>query len=126
MAKNEDAHEALFLFFQRDVVPPKMIVDSLKEQTLGDFKHKVAEAGCHLRQTEPESPWKMAAKGGVYEINRGSVRNMTKMKTPKVIWDYCLELEAYIRSNTAMSISDLDGMNPKTNMSGETSGITTF
>ena len=27
IAKNGDAHEALSLLFQRDVVPPKMIVD---------------------------------------------------------------------------------------------------
>ena len=46
------AHESLSLLFQRDGVPPKMIVDGLKEQTLVDIKRKVAEAGCHLRQTE--------------------------------------------------------------------------
>ena len=43
-----DAHEDLYLLFQRDGVPPKMIVDGLKENTMGDFKRKVAEAGCHL------------------------------------------------------------------------------
>ena len=55
MAKKGGAYEALSLLFQRDGVPPKMIVDSSKEQNLGDFKRKIAEAGCHLRQTEPES-----------------------------------------------------------------------
>ena len=57
MAKKGDTHEDLSLLFQCDEVPPKMIVDGSKEQTLGDFKRKVAEAGCHLRQTEPESLW---------------------------------------------------------------------
>ena len=56
MAKKGDVHEALYLLFQCDGVPPKMIVDGSKEQTLGDFEHKVAEDGCHLRQTEPEPP----------------------------------------------------------------------
>ena len=51
---------------------------------------------------------------------------MTKMKSPKVRWDDCLELEAYIRSNTALDIFELDGMTPKTKMSGEISDITTF
>ena len=37
MAKKGDAHEVLFLFFQRDGVPHKMIVDSLKEQTVCVF-----------------------------------------------------------------------------------------
>ena len=45
MAKKGDAHEALSLLFQRDGVPPKMIVDGSKEQTMGNFKRKVAEAG---------------------------------------------------------------------------------
>ena len=57
MAKKGDAHEALYLLFQRDGVPPKMVADGSKEQNLRIFKRKVAEAGCHLRQTEPESSW---------------------------------------------------------------------
>ena len=102
MAKKGDAHEALSLLFQRDGVPPKMISDGSKEQNLGVFKRKVTEAGCHLRQTEPESPWQMAAEGGIRELKRGSGINMTKMKSPKVLWDDCLELESYTRSNTAL------------------------
>ena len=51
---------------------------------------------------------------------------MTKIKSPKVLWDDCLDLEAYIRSNMALDILDLGGMTPKTNMSGETYDITTF
>ena len=65
LAKKGDAHEALSLLFQWYGVSPKMIVDSPKEQTLGVFNHKVAEAGCHLRQTEPESPWKTDTEGGI-------------------------------------------------------------
>ena len=57
MAKKGDSHKAISLLFQRDEVPPKMIFDGLKEKIMSDFKHKVAEAGCHLRQTEPESLW---------------------------------------------------------------------
>ena len=126
MAKKGDTQEALSLLFQRNEVTPKMIVDGSKEQTLGDFKLKVAEDGFNLRQTEPESPWQMAAQGGICELKRGSGRKMKKMKSPKVLWDDCLELEAYIRSNTALDIFDLDGMTSETNMSGETSEITTF
>ena len=49
MAKKGDAQEALSLFFQWYGVPPKIIVDGSKEQNLGGFKRKIAEAGCHLR-----------------------------------------------------------------------------
>ena len=57
MAKKGDAHEALSLLFQWYGVPPNIIVDSLKEDTLGVFKRKVAGAGFHLRNMEPESLW---------------------------------------------------------------------
>ena len=44
-------------------------------------------------------------------------------RTPKHLWDDCLELEAYIRSNTAHDIYILDEMVPKTVMSGKISDI---
>ena len=47
MDKKGYAHEALSLLFQRYGVSPKMIVDIPKDHTLGVFKRKVAEAGCH-------------------------------------------------------------------------------
>ena len=80
MAKKGDAHEHLSLLFQRYGVPPKIIVNTSKDQTLGGFKRKVSEASCHLRQTEPESTWKMIAEVGICELKRGSGRKMTKMK----------------------------------------------
>jgi hypothetical protein len=43
-----DAHETLSLLFHWDGVPPAMIMDGSKEQTLGDFRHKLREADCHL------------------------------------------------------------------------------
>ena len=85
MAKKGDAHEALSLLFQQDVLTPKMIVEGSKEQNLGIFKRKVAEAGYHLRQTEPESPRHMAAEVGMCEVKRGSGRKTKKMKSPKVL-----------------------------------------
>jgi hypothetical protein len=39
-----DAHNSLLLLFQRNGVPPKMIMDGSKEQTLGQFKKEVS--GC--------------------------------------------------------------------------------
>ena len=82
MAKKGDAHEYLSMLFQRDGVLTKVIVDVLKEQTLGVFKRKFAEAGCHLRHMEPESPWQMAEEGVICEQKIGSGRKMTKMKFP--------------------------------------------
>ena len=37
MKKKVEAHEALSIMFQRDGVPPQMIVDGSKEQMRGDL-----------------------------------------------------------------------------------------
>ena len=103
-----------------------MIADSSKEHNLGVFKRKFSEAGYHLSRTEPESLWEMAAEGRIHELKRGSGINITRMKSPKVLWDDCLDLDAYIRSDTDLDIFELDGMTAKTKISGETSDITTF
>jgi hypothetical protein len=41
-----DAHETLSLVFQRDGVPPTMVTDDSKEQTKGEFRHKLKDRGC--------------------------------------------------------------------------------
>jgi len=38
MKHKGDAHETLFLVFQRDGVPPTMVTDDSKEQTKGEFR----------------------------------------------------------------------------------------
>jgi hypothetical protein len=48
MRRKGDKHEALSLLFHRDGVPPVMVMDGSKEQTLGDFRWKLKEADCHL------------------------------------------------------------------------------
>ena len=126
MKTKGDAHEALSLLFQRDGVPPVCIVDGSKEQVEGDFRRKCKEASCQLKQTEPYSPWQNAAEGGIREVKKGAGRKMIKQRSPKKLWDDCLELEGYIRSNTAHDIFMLDGEVPETIMSGETSDISQF
>ena len=64
-----EAHETLSLLFHRDGVPPTMVLDGSKEQCLGDFKRKLREADCHLRQTEPYSPWQQATEGCSFPEN---------------------------------------------------------
>ena len=38
MKEKSEAHETLSLMFKRDGVPPRMIVDNSKEQSLGEFR----------------------------------------------------------------------------------------
>ena len=57
MSKTGYTHETLPLLFKRDGVPPEIIVDRSKEHILGKFNNKLKEYNCHLRQTNPYSPW---------------------------------------------------------------------
>ena len=123
MTAKGEAHESLSLLFHRDGVPPMMVFDGSKEQTLGNFKRKLREADCHARQTEPYSPWQNAAEGCIRELKRGVSRKMMKSGSPKVLWDHCIELEALIRSNTSNNIYMTNGEVPETIMTGDTADI---
>ena len=48
--KKSDAHDALSLLFKREGVPTTMVMDGSKEQTLGEFKTKCRQAGCHVNK----------------------------------------------------------------------------
>jgi len=93
MTQKSKAHETLSLMFHRDGVPPTMILDNSKEQTLGDFKRKLREADCHLRQTEPYTPWQQAAEGCIRELKRGVSRKM--IKTGDKMCPYVLRPKRY-------------------------------
>ena len=54
-----DAYETMYLFFKRDGVPLKMVMDGLKYQTLGSFRKKYPEADCHIQQKESYYPWQL-------------------------------------------------------------------
>ncbi len=44
MTRKGEAHEKLSLLFHQDDVPPTMIFDCSKEQTMSNFKRKLREA----------------------------------------------------------------------------------
>ena len=90
MKKKGDAHETLSLFFNRDGVPPNMVMDVSKYQTLGYFSNKCQEAYCHMNDTDPYSPCKLQAEGTIGEMKKGSGSNMVLSDAPKQIWNYAL------------------------------------
>ena len=51
MRLKKHAHKTLSLIFKSDGVPPKIVVDDSKEQTLGKFAKKCREADCHTVTT---------------------------------------------------------------------------
>jgi hypothetical protein len=51
MKKKKEAHEALYLLFQRDGVPNTMVMDGAKVQVEGEFRRKLCDDVCHIKQT---------------------------------------------------------------------------
>jgi hypothetical protein len=118
-----DAHTSLDLLFPEEGVPNTMISDDAPKLHAGEFRRKCRQAGSYCKETEPYSPWMNCAEGTIRELKRATRRAMLKTQTPKRLWDYCLELQAKIRSNTAHDITTLEGQTPETLMGGETADI---
>ena len=76
-----------------------------------------------MKKLEQYISWSNAAKKEIKELKKGVGCKLLRSRAPKHLWDNCLKLEAYIRSNTVHEIFKLDGDVPKTVMAGETSNI---
>ena len=63
MKLKSEVHESFSMLFKRDSVPPNIIVDNSKEQSLDKFSSKCRESDCHLVNTEPYYQCIMAAEG---------------------------------------------------------------
>ena len=102
-----EAHEYFSMLSKLYGVPPKIVVYNSKEQSLGNFASKCRESNCHLVNTDPYSPWMMAVKGCIKHLKQVLPRKMLKSASPKRLWDHCIELEALILSNNALTIYGL-------------------
>jgi hypothetical protein len=65
MKKDKESHEALSLLFHRYGVPNVMVMDGAKAQVEGEFRIKLRDAGCHIKQTEPHTQSSNMGEGGV-------------------------------------------------------------
>ena len=54
--KKRVAHHGLSLMAAWDGAPSHLIMDGSKEQTLGEFRKKARQFGCHIKHSEPYSP----------------------------------------------------------------------
>ena len=59
----------------------------------------------------------------IREQKRGSSRKIIRKKSPKKLWDHCLELESLIRYHTAHNHFLLNGEVPETLMKGNGADI---
>jgi hypothetical protein len=111
--KESEAQEALSLLFHRDGVPNVMVMDGTKAQVEGDFRRKLRDAGCHIKQTDPHTQSSNMGGGGVRELKRGVGRQMLRSACPKQLWDDCIIREAYVRSHTSLDVFGLEGQVPE-------------
>ena len=123
MKTEKETHETVSKMFKDTGVPTKIVCDGAKSQIMGEFRRKCREADCPVQQTEPHSPWTNAAESAIRELKRATGRRMTATRTPKRLWDDCMELTALIRSHTALDIWQLAGQTPETLMTGQTPDI---
>ena len=114
MASRSEAHETLSLLFARDGVPPACICINAKEMVQDKFHQKLKDAACQLKHFEPYTPWSNASEREIKELKNGAGHKLLISRAPKCLWYDCLELETYIRSNTAHEIYKLDEEVPKT------------
>ena len=102
LASRSEAHETLLFLLRQDGVPPSCICDSDNKMIPGKFYQKLKDAACQLRQLEPYISWSTAAEREIKEVvKKRSSHRLLWSRAPKHLWEDCLELEAYIRSNTA-------------------------
>ena len=123
MKLKSEAHEYSSMLFERDCVPPKIVVDNSKDQSLGKFASKCRKADFHFVIGDPYYPLMMDAKVCIKHLKQGLSRKMLKSTSPKWLWDHCIELEALIRSNNDLDIYGLEGQVPETVMTGQSANI---
>ena len=123
MSKESDVHETLDLFLSRYGIPEALVSDGAKSYLGGKFRKKAREAGCYCKVTDPYSPWQNRAEGEIREVKRLAGRWMVRKRSPKRLWDHCLELASLVRSHIAHDMYKLDGEVPETIMMGQTADI---
>jgi hypothetical protein len=96
MKKESEAHEASSLLFHRDEVPNVMVMDGAKAQIEGQFRSKLRDAGCHIKQTEPHTQSYNMGEGGVCELKIWVERQILLSGCPKKFVDDCIIREALL------------------------------
>ena len=90
--------------FMIDGVPPTFIYDNAKKMVKGKFHQKFKEGECHFKQLELYTPPSSTTEREIEELKKMAGHKLLWSRAQKHLWDDCLELEAYVRSNTAHEI----------------------
>ena len=85
----------------------------IKRANNKEIQTEAERCKCHLKQTEPHSPWQNGTELTTREMKKGAGMTIGKSGVPKQLCDDCHELESYIHYNTALDIFMLGGEMPK-------------
>jgi hypothetical protein len=64
-----------------------MFMDGAKSQVEGEFRRKLCDAGCYVKQTEPHTQSSNMVEGAVCELKKGVGRQILRSGCPKCFWD---------------------------------------
>ena len=84
---------------------------------------KLKDVAWQLKQLKSCAPWSNTVEREIKEVKEGASHKLLWSRAPKHSQKNCIELKAYIRSNTAHDIHELDMEVHKTVISGETPDI---
>ena len=123
MESKSDAPFALNRFIHEVGVPTEMHTDGSKEQSHGKWKRICQKHAIHRTWNEPYSPWQNLAEkaGGIIKSRCRDM--MRRTNTPIVLWDYCVEYNAELRTLTASNNVNLSGRTPHEAVMGYTPDI---
>ncbi|MGH3055661.1 MAG: hypothetical protein ACRDL7_11860, partial [Gaiellaceae bacterium] len=126
MQTKSAAGDALAEFIQDVGIPSTLHTDNAKEETLGRWRD--VRLNCQIQQTEtePYSPWQNRAERTIKEVKKSVVRLMTRTRTPKSLWDYCMSYVCDTRCITAHGNYSLHGRTPYEYVTGNTPDISEY
>jgi hypothetical protein len=104
MKRKSEAHLTLSILLHDVGVFPTIVTDNAPELIKGEFKKKAVHAGAVMHPKEVYTHNQNLAESAIRELRRMYKRVMRETNAPHVLWDYCIELIADLRSHTALNI----------------------
>jgi hypothetical protein len=120
------APKALMNFIHDVGIPKDLTSDNSQELGAGRksrWADIVREFGIRQKFSEPFSPWQNRAESAIRELRKDVRRAMSRSKSPRRLWDYCVQCAAAKGRVTAHSLPSLAGRVSHEILSGHTLDI---
>ncbi len=107
-------------------IPSHLHSDDAKELTQGRMGELICKCWIYASQSEPYSPWQVCAELCNRELKKAVRYNMSKVRAPSRLWDFCTLYHADIRNFTAHPLFNLHGRTPYEVVTGRTPDISEY